>query len=978
MARFPFYLFIITALISLVLPLNTARAATIDELKWSEVDIPTEGSAGDWQLAPGGGITCLTAAADGTLYAAATATGSPSNLFQSRDGGYSWLPLGEVTAAIVDIAIASDNIDIVYYATAQGVYKSTNGGKKFSVLPSLPGVNGGDVTITSLDIAWLEGKSIVAAGTRDSDTAQFGGIFVLNEADTVVAWADTGLAGYDIGALAFAPDYPGRRQLVAIASNEVDTIVTSRIAAGGWGSLVSAAVIKGKAAVNAGIAFPADYDPTRPSEIFAAIATGNDGGDIYRVKCMLAPDVSRAFDLDAGAAYGLSSLDFGSIAVSGNATTARLLAGTMGSAGVAVSSDGGSSWARSQKPPSGAGNTRVLAAPGTQNATAYAATSGTEGAVSITRDGGSTWNQVGLINTTLQSGAVLDFAVGSPDRDIMFLLTWGGRHSLWRRLDGAGQWERVCAGAAADELKYVSLASASDNRGAALFLAGSHLGNPVIFASYDEGQTFTRRALPFGIDAWLVIDRDSFFAASYNGSRALVNFTTDGGISFAEAVAGSQPLVSLAVSPDFARDGITLTGSTYGRVFISTDRGASFRELGSAFSPAAGISVAFDPDFAENRLVYAASGAASTAADKHRLFRLRLGTDKDWQVIDGTLPEGSLLNRLCLDDAGVLYAASSQAVNAAGTGGGLERSLDPDFALTPAFETVNRGLEAGTKLTGLWRNGHQIWALDTASNRLMTFLDTLTQAPLPQSPADRAPGVAIAGTVLDWQPLAGATEYSWQLDSDNDFSTVPDGFEGASRESSAGLPPLTLATTYYWRVRATEPFLSPWSAKRSFTTSLGAAVLAPELKYPGSGATAAIRPVFQWSAIAGADGYELMIAKDTEFAQPLVARIGDKALPATAWQSDISLDYGTVYYWKVRARSATSFSAWSPVGVFTTERSPGPSSIVPPASTTLPTVLPVSPGDGPDAKVLWLMVIAAVNSVALVAAVIAIIVLRRR
>ena len=90
-----------------------------------------------------------------------------------------------------------------------------------------------------------------------------------------------------------------------------------------------------------------------------------------------------------------------------------------------------------------------------------------------------------------------------------------------------------------------------------------------------------------------------------------------------------------------------------------------------------------------------------------------------------------------------------------------------------------------------------------------------------------------------------------------------------------------------------------------------------------------LKPIFQWSAIAGADSYELLVSTDASFTNPIIIRIGAYALPATAWQSDISLDYDTTYYWKVRASGSNSYSAWSAVSAFITEPS---SELTPPSS----------------------------------------------
>jgi hypothetical protein len=272
---------------------------------------------------------------------------------------------------------------------------------------------------------------------------------------------------------------------------------------------------------------------------------------------------------------------------------------------------------------------------------------------------------------------------------------------------------------------------------------------------------------------------------------------------------------------------------------------------------------------------------------------------------------------------GTLYAANFD------TDGGMERCLNPTFPLTPSFESVSGGLDEGAKLEGLWLYEHQLWSIDSEHNKLMSYLDSLTAPVSLTSPPDEAPGVGLPtdGTVtsvsLDWETLEGASEYQWQLNYEADFSSLPVGFEGTTAGSSVHLPELEIGTSYYWRVRAIEPTLSPWSEKWSFTTSLGQTVNAPDLYSPEGGAEGvSVEPIFQWSPISGADGYELMVSTYATFSNPTILKTAEYALPTTAWQCNVSLNHDTTYYWKVRAVSADSYSAWSAVSAFSTEPAP--------------------------------------------------------
>ncbi len=286
-------------------------------------------------------------------------------------------------------------------------------------------------------------------------------------------------------------------------------------------------------------------------------------------------------------------------------------------------------------------------------------------------------------------------------------------------------------------------------------------------------------------------------------------------------------------------------------------------------------------------------------------------------------PSGALLNRLAIAEDGTLYVANAAA------DGGLERSLNPAFGPGPTFETITRGLNSGAKLYGLWEADHILWSVDTAGTRLMTYADTLTAAPAPVLPDDGASAVGrlvdhtVRNVTLDWETLDGATGYEWECSYDDDFTADSATLGDSTSASSVRLPALEPAITYHWRVRASSPALSPWSERRSFTTVMDTEPITLRPESPVVGATGVpVKPVFEWTAVISAEAYELLVATDADMDNPVIARTGEKALSGNAWQCDVDLDYATTYYWKVRAVNASTSSAWSTTGIFTTEDAP--------------------------------------------------------
>jgi hypothetical protein len=173
--------------------------------------------------------------------------------------------------------------------------------------------------------------------------------------------------------------------------------------------------------------------------------------------------------------------------------------------------------------------------------------------------------------------------------------------------------------------------------------------------------------------------------------------------------------------------------------------------------------------------------------------------------------------------------------------------------------------------------------------------------------------------------MEGATGYEWQCSYYDDFSADSAGYGDSTSGSSVRLPALEPAATYYWRVRASRPALSPWSEKRSFTTIMDTEAVTLRPESPAAGAAGvALKPIFQWTALVGAEAYELLVATDAEANNPVISLTGEDALAGNVWQCDIALDYATTYYWKVRAIGAGTRSGWSTTGIFTTLSAPEP------------------------------------------------------
>ena len=404
----------ISVLFLSLITLCSADTAVIaaEELAWRPQEIPEEGEAGRWQLAAGSDINCIAVTADGALYAAVE--GLEYNLFKSINEGYEWTPLDSVSGRIIDIEADEIDEDTVYCATESGIYKTTDG-NSFLPLAILPAMaSGSNVEITDIDTARYGGSNIVIAATRDSDTGEYGGVYLLNEAATFTQWQDLGIGEYDVYAAALSPEFEATHQIIAVVNDESETAVIIKTGDGGWGDTIGDAKLESSPGVplealqSAVIAFPDDYSPNPEDGScvqYVAVDSGDGNGDVYAVYGKSAPESSEIEDLNIAAGYGLDGIDICGLSVCGGAQSACLLAGAAACGQIYSSYDGGVSWERSIKEPTGQYDTRTLVIPASSGFyTAYAATSGAGSALSVSRNGGVSWNQARIDRQQYRDG----------------------------------------------------------------------------------------------------------------------------------------------------------------------------------------------------------------------------------------------------------------------------------------------------------------------------------------------------------------------------------------------------------------------------------------------------------------------------------------------------------------------------------------------------------------------------------------------
>ena len=938
-------------------------------LEWAEVDKP--GMKDNVVVTPSE-VSEIAIGDDGVLYASDSEN---SRAYRSLDAGASW---EDITRWLVDagaelptskIAVAPDEPGIVAAVTSDGskVYLSTDSGATWTDA-SIPSIVGTIQTITISNQYTEAGKSFreIAIGTAVwGDNVTSGQVWVLRLGETWVSWQDQSLAidpsrvGGEVSALAYSLDYQRDRTLVVVASTAADVAVDfqnrtwlclgerdTEDGTTSWDSfddypveVVAAGDAAGVAWVNSSLTLPSDYSSEDESSrrLFVSYDREPDAGeDVYLIK----EDTPYRLDANGGADINIASISY-----HGTTDSGTLLAGDVDPVTETLTVqvrrtsnpfDPMPTWYLSTVPPTGPGNAKVNWSP--DGEIAYCGTGQSPGAsldesaVSASLDGDK-WRQMGLIDTVIK---LVDIAV-APDSKSLFVTTYSpfGPEGIWRSAGAplGRYWERLLTIDTSDTSAGVVILRLSPNYSDDYTMYAAEVGGNLMAVSHNRGNSWQWRHAPGPVIDLAVEDEDTIYAALPGGE---ITKSTDGGWRWEDPRETTLSDINMLA---IAGNETILVGGRNGEVAYSIDGGASFTRIREVIGSGSGdVQVAADANYPENGIIYAAASLPDEG-----LWRWVVGVSTEWEQIDRSITElegGQCIGGLAVGPEGTLYALRLEP--ASDTTGGMTRWLCPTCPTCMDFECdfINFSLPPGTtfnstavfpstlpylKLSGDAEQ-NELWAVDTANQTIYRFQDTLCKVgPSLDAPADGdiiplgpCPCERPSSLILDWEELEDVTQYEVAVyldaDSASEVWMAHSDYDDVIATGGNDPVPLSSGTAYYWKVRSTEPIKSPWSEMRSFVLAL----MEVEGLYPAPGATGvSVWPVFTWNSVAGATGYEFVLARDSEFTDVVVALTGADALQTTAWGCDRELDYFTTYFWKVRAISATSYSEWG-TNVFTT------------------------------------------------------------
>jgi hypothetical protein len=478
----------------------------------------------------------------------------------------------------------------------------------------------------------------------------------------------------------------------------------------------------------------------------------------------------------------------------------------------------------------------------------------------------------------------------------------------------------------------------------------------------------------FNIQDVAIADINSLFVLRTDGRLRKGRYTNPGwvwsseidtqvGIGHSIAVMGNAVIVGPGAGSETAS--------------YSLDGGITFNKVTPSVPTAGGAvntHVAFDPNFANNRTWY-----VSTDAVAGNISRWTIGSSVDYAIINAT-PAARF---------GMVMQASSVGYAARGVaGGGFDRTLDTLNGNPRAvgWNTLTAGIGGATfnsepsagKVTGSSPDVI-VWAIDTSTNRLLAFVDSLTQdTPIVTKPVivaglrsaliQVAPNGFNLPFALHWDAVSTSSTYDYQLAHDPGFAEVilsngPPYAPPNPLNPSFMIPANTLigGQTYYARVKVNtaesgQVITSSWSSPYKLTVISGIPIQAPYVGpqglFPLTGSTdnSVTSPSFGWTPLPGVDVYKFQLASDTKFQNILVST----STGSTAYTYDGRLENDTSFFWRVQAEKPVP-GDWSAVFNFRTAAKPAPP-VTPPPLSPVVTNYTQPPSDETTPTWVWALI----------------------
>jgi phosphodiesterase/alkaline phosphatase D-like protein len=254
----------------------------------------------------------------------------------------------------------------------------------------------------------------------------------------------------------------------------------------------------------------------------------------------------------------------------------------------------------------------------------------------------------------------------------------------------------------------------------------------------------------------------------------------------------------------------------------------------------------------------------------------------------------------------------------------LDAATDTNFtAMLSGFSNLNVGNVLTRNITGLSGGTKYFYRVrgtnigGTSGNSNIISLTTVVATP-PAPLATAGTIVAQTSFTANWNASPGGSAYLLDVATDTGFSAAIAGYNNLNVGNvlTRNVTGLTPATTYYYRVRGSNPGGTSGNSNTILVTTVGVPPPAPVLTAPASGSTG--QPVtlsLSWNPSPGSLSYVVQVSTTPTFLLPFIS---DSAVTGTT-RALSGLARNTLYYWRVAGKNQFGIGGFSsPAFTFST------------------------------------------------------------
>jgi len=613
-------------------------------------------------------------------------TGTANGVYKSTNGGASWIQInnglpsghGGVNSLAISPNYAADDTIFAGGLMEEGFYKSTNGGESWTH------VNTG--LTTHLD-------SFAFSPNYATDGTVFGGTWdggVYKSTDNGNSWTQviTGLTNTNVIALAISPNF--LTDGTVFAGTGYDGVYKTTDSGQSWTSVNSG----GPAGMRT---FSLAISPNYATD--GTVFAGTMDGGVYK-------------STNSGAGWtqvntGLTNTYVLSLAVSPNyANDSTLFAGTGN--GVYKSNNGGASWTSINVPTLNPNVNSLAISPNYATDSTVFSTSADDGTYKST-NGGSSWI---LVDGVLTGASVESLAI-SPnfaiDRTLFAgtLITDGRVH---KSINGGASWTQANSGLPSNSgVESIAISPNYSNDNTVFAKAGDGIYKSTNGStSWTQVYAYTYGGLLVGLPVFSPnYATDNTLFAGAPGSNGGLYKSTDGGTSWAKVNSDFPSTYvfgyMLAISPNFATDNTLLAridceGAT-GSLYKSTNGGTNWTQVAYTYG---GSLPVFSPNFANDGTLFAVFGGGVSDAGVYKSTdggttwtKVNSGFSSPFVFSLAISPNFANDSTLFAGTEGGVYRSTNGGASWTQVNSGLESIYARLLAISPNYATDNT-LFAGT------------------------------------------------------------------------------------------------------------------------------------------------------------------------------------------------------------------------------------------------------------------------------------------